>query len=237
MDIDAFADLVVGAIKSALAPVQADVRALQAHAAAADARWNDLGALRERVAVVEAKAAQPPDLHEVSERLSSLHLRQEMSTAAEQALIVEMHKLSDVRERVAVLETRAQVPGPAGTDGVDGRAGTDGRDGVGFEDLTVDHDGERGFTLRAVRADQTKELGTFTIPALIYRGVHQAGKTYDNGDVVTWAGSTWVANEQTTTKPGEYAGAAVWTLCVKKGRDGRDGKDAPSLPVVSVGRH
>lgn len=59
---------------------------------------------------------------------------------------------------------------------------------------------------------------------MTYQGVFVDGKTYELGDVVTWAGSMWHAQETTTTKPGEYAGAKAWTLCVKKGRDGKDVK-------------
>jgi len=50
------------------------------------------------------------------------------------------------------------------------------------------------------------------------------GKSYDPGDLVTWAGSTWHCDEATTSKPGEYAGAKNWTLMVKRGRDGKDAK-------------
>lgn len=59
-------------------------------------------------------------------------------------------------------------------------------------------------------------------PGLAYLGVHQDGKTYDVGELVTWAGSAWHCNEATTTKPGD--GSKAWTLMVKRGRDGKDGK-------------
>lgn len=57
---------------------------------------------------------------------------------------------------------------------------------------------------------------------LRYTGVYDGVKTYEPGDVTTWAGSTWHCNELTTTKPGENTKA--WTLMVKRGRDGKDGK-------------
>jgi hypothetical protein len=60
---------------------------------------------------------------------------------------------------------------------------------------------------------------------LRYRGIYDGAHTYEPGDLVTWAGSTWHCQAATTSKPGEYAGAQAWILCVKKGRDGRDGKD------------
>lgn len=132
--------------------------------------------------------------------------------------------------RLAVLEARAPVPGRDGRDGenglpgLNGEKGADGRDGIdglGFDDLEVLHDGERAFTLRYVRGDRVKDVGTFRIPCEIYRGVWLE-QSYERGDCVTWAGSEWHCNAATTTKPGE--GAQAWTLKVKRGRDGRDGK-------------
>lgn len=141
-DPQAYADVLVLAIKAALAPVVAAQAALHAQIADLsrcvqdDSFAKELGALRERVAVVEVTAMQPGPPGE---------------------------------------------PGAAGKDGADGKAG------------------------------------------LTYCGVHVEGKSYDVGDVVTWAGSMWHAQEATTAKPGEFAGAKAWCLCVKKGRDGRDG--------------
>lgn len=57
---------------------------------------------------------------------------------------------------------------------------------------------------------------------LTYCGVFVEGKSYDVGDVTTWAGSTWHCNEPTETKPGD--GSKAWTLMVKRGRDGKDAK-------------
>jgi hypothetical protein len=71
-------------------------------------------------------------------------------------------------------------------------------------------------------------------PGLEWRGVFADGQTYDRGQLVTWAGSTWHANETTTTKPGD--GAKAWTLMVKRGRDGKDGKDGPSGPEGPKGK-
>jgi hypothetical protein len=134
-DVEAMAAEVVLLLKSALAPLQARQEALQATIAGWEGRWADLGLLRERLAVVEAR---PP------------------------------------------------VPGPPGEPGAPGHDGKDGEPGKA---------------------------------GLTYQGVHQDGKTYDLGDVTTWAGSTWHCNERTTTKPGESSKA--WTLMVKRGRDGK----------------
>lgn len=146
--------------------------------------------------------------------------------------------LSSLRERVAVVEVRAQVPGPAGKDGnngADGLKGKDGVDGLGWDDLAVAQVDDRTVTVKCVRGVQVKELGTLIFPVEIYRGVYLENKTYDRGDCVTWGGSEWHCNEMTTTKPGD--GSKAWTLKVKRGRDGKDGRDAiDPMPVVSAGK-
>jgi integrin beta 3 len=114
------------------------------------------------------------------------------------------------------------VPGRDGLPGVPGHPGIDGvkgADGLGFDDLAVLHDGERGVTLRFMKGATVKEF-TLQIPALIYRGVYTEGKTYDLGDVTTWAGSSWHCQKATMSKPGE--GSDGWQLMTKRGRDGKD---------------
>ena len=54
---------------------------------------------------------------------------------------------------------------------------------------------------------------------LRYRKTWQPDTAYDAGDVVTCAGSGWVCDAATTTKPGD---SKDWTLFVKRGRDGKD---------------
>lgn len=140
------------------------------------------------------------------------------------------------------------VPGLQGEKGIDGqhgqngKDGRDGVDGLGFDDIEVDHDGERSFAFRFVRGDVVKTFGTFTIPAVIDRGVHRPEQAYTKGDGVTWAGSYWIAQRNTTgEKPGD--GATAWRLAVKKGADGKtgpEGKQGPSGPQGargSDGRH
>lgn len=117
-------------------------------------------------------------------------------------------------------------PGERGERGEKGYDGRNGKDGLGFDDLEMVHDGERGFVFRFSRGDHVKEF-PFTVPSMIYRGVYVEARTYVRGDVVTFGGSTWHSNEDTVAKPGD--GSKAWTLMVKKGRDGRD------TPVVKVG--
>jgi len=189
LDQDALADVVVLTVKAALAPLQSDVKTLQTQIAGWEARWNDLGALRERVAVVEAKPLPVPVTPPTVD-LSPL-------TVA----VADLTKdFGSIRERMAVLETRPQVQGPKGDPGDPGKDGQDGAPGLA---------------------------------GLSYEGVYQDGKSYDIGNLVTWGGSMWHANESTTTKPGE--GSKAWTLTVKRGRDGKDGRDALDLvPAVRV---
>jgi hypothetical protein len=63
-------------------------------------------------------------------------------------------------------------------------------------------------------------------PGLEWCGVFLEGQSYDRGQLVTWAGSSWHCNEATTTKPGE--GSKAWSLMVKRGRDGKDGTPGPA---------
>jgi hypothetical protein len=141
--------------------------------------------------------------------------------AMETALLV-TRELGAMRERVAVVEVKPLIPGPIGP------AGRDGVDGVGFDDLIVEHDGERTFTFKAVRGDVVKALGTFTLPIPIYRKVWIEGRTYEPCDRVTWAGSEWHCETATTTKPGD--GSKAWVLSVKHGRDAKDGRDGAVGP-------
>jgi integrin beta 3 len=120
------------------------------------------------------------------------------------------------------------VQGEKGIDGINGLNGKDGTDGLGFDDFEELYDGERTWTRRYIKGDRVKEF-VFKTPMDIYRGVYVEGKTYDRGDGVTWGGSEWHCNEQTTTKPGE--GSKAWTLKVKRGRDGKDGKDGERGPA------
>lgn len=100
--------------------------------------------------------------------------------------------------------------------------GKPGPPGLGFDDFTMEHDGERKFVFRLARDDQPPKEWSFTVVAQIYRGVYEEGRAYDPGDTVTWGGSLWHCNEPTTDKP--KANLTAWTLAVKCGRDGRDGK-------------
>lgn len=216
-----------------------------------------LGELRDRLLVLETKTTAPvvetrepvavPDTGDLRDRIVTLETRSAGPTTADMAIVDLRERLTSlerrvvddsltkeigaIRERIAVVEVRAQVPGPAGKDGANGK---DGTDGLGFDDLSVDYDGDRTLALKFERGSQRKSF-PIALPFMRQQGVYIDGKSYVTGDVVTWAGSQWHCNEETSTKPGE--GSKAWTLVVKRGRDGKDGRDGhdAALPVVKVG--
>lgn len=124
----------------------------------------------------------------------------------------------------------AGVQGPAGLNGKDGVNGLDGKDGLGFDDLAVDYDGERTFTLTFSQGDRVKAF-PFSVPFVLYRGVYQAGKDYAAGDSVTWAGHLYIAEKATSAKPGESGEASrAWRMAVRRGSEGKDGPAGPQGP-------
>ncbi|WP_205910137.1 hypothetical protein [Rhizobium rhizophilum] len=111
--------------------------------------------------------------------------------------------------------------------------GKPGLDGFGFDDLDVVYDGEKTFTLRFVQGERVKEF-PFVMPVVIDRGVYREGNDYKAGDAVTWAGSVWIAQKETSAKPDA---GDDWRLSVKRGRDGKDGvvKEAKAAQPFRVG--
>lgn len=98
--------------------------------------------------------------------------------------------------------------------------GEPGKDGLGFDDLEVGYDGERGITLDFVQGDRTKSF-SLSMPVVIDRGVFKDGAEYVTGDAVSFGGSLWIAQRATTARPdGPDTG---WRLAVKKGRDATKG--------------
>jgi hypothetical protein len=95
----------------------------------------------------------------------------------------------------------------------------DGRDGFGFDDLDVVQTGERTLEVRFTQGERSK-VYAFKFPWLLDRGVWQKEAAYEQGDVVSWGGSSWIAQRADPGKPNEGDG---WRLAVKRGRDGKDG--------------
>lgn len=148
------------------------------------------------------------------------------------AIEVEISRaLLDFERRAMDVIQRAIERIPPPVDGKDGAPGKDGADGFGFDDLDVEYDGERSFSLKFVRGEKVKEFGSFRLPIPIRRGVWgENGRTdYEQNDVVTWNGSEWTASKATSVKPGlPSAESRAWVLTVKKGSDGKQGPQGPA---------
>jgi collagen type III alpha len=108
--------------------------------------------------------------------------------------------------------------GKDGRDGERGTAGKNGADGLGFDDLQVEQDGERSFTITFMRGGERKSF-PLRLPTVVDRGVWRE-RAYEPGDGVTWRGSFWIAQKETSAKPDEAS--TEWRLAVKRGRDGKD---------------
>lgn len=103
--------------------------------------------------------------------------------------------------------------------GKDGLPGADGKDGATFtlDDFDiVPLDDERSFKFCFTHGE-TMHSFEFSFPVAIYRGVWRE-QAYVKGDMVTWGGSLFHCDKDTTAKPG----TDDWTLAAKKGRDGKD---------------
>jgi integrin beta 3 len=139
--------------------------------------------------------------------------------AAHAAVLERLARLETLGERVAVVETRAPLPGPAGA------PGKDGADGLGVDDLAIDYDNERTVTFRAVRGDRVTDFGQVVLPMLIHRGVWTAGQAYVRGDVVSHGGGAWHCQTATSVeRPETLGGAPYWKLIVKRGDRGKDAR-------------
>lgn len=106
--------------------------------------------------------------------------------------------------------------------GKDGRDGADGKDGIPFGvddlDMTLMEDG-RTLRMSFTKGD-TEYAFQVPFPVVIDRGVFADGKSYEEGDGVTWGGSFWIAQRATRSKPD--SADSGWRLAVKRGRDGKD---------------
>jgi hypothetical protein len=105
--------------------------------------------------------------------MGPVHARLEVTTDMLAALT---HELVTMRERMAALESRPPVPGPAGADGAPGRDGAPGPPGTPGQ------------------------------PGMQFVGAYDASKSYDVGDVVNHDGSGWHCNRTTQRRPGDGSG-------------------------------
>lgn len=91
----------------------------------------------------------------------------------------------------------------------------DGLDGLGFDDLTVEYDGERRFCVKFVKGERIKEFA-IDVPVMLFRGPYELGRGYEPGDVVQQGGHLWHCGEATADKPGD---SKAWKLAVRRGKD------------------
>jgi integrin beta 3 len=140
---------------------------------------------------------------------------------------VAKHLIPEVERAVSSIpvpkDGRDGIDGKDGSTGEKGDIGERGSDGLGFEDMRVEYDGERAVTLLFERGEERKEYA-LGIPIPIDRGIYEQGRKYARGDVVSYGGSAFIAQQDTDSKPETDK---TWRLAVKRGRDGARGKDAP----------
>lgn len=151
----------------------------------------------------------------------------QVRTFVDGAITPILERLKSVEDRPAPedgkdgRDGRDGLPGRDGTNGVDGKDGADGERGFGLDDFDTELQADgRTILLKFVRGENT-ETREISLPVMIYRGVHAEAETYVRGDTVTWGGSLWHCDGETTDRPGE--GSKAWTLAAKRGRDGKDG--------------
>lgn len=121
---------------------------------------------------------------------------------------------------VTLTDGQTRDLGPVvGRDGIDAK-GDPGRDALQLTDFDSALSEDGRFLILSLESDDLKVTHELQLPTMIYRGVFKDGGAYLPGDMVTWAGSLWHCDAETSDKPGE--GAKSWTLAAKKGRDGKD---------------
>jgi len=123
--------------------------------------------------------------------------------------------------------------GAAGIDGRNGERGAKGEPGRNASDLTYLEERQAdllgrvlktatfttpdgGRTLRWAVGEAVHEIKTAIV---LDAGVWKEGKDYAAGDAVSHGGSLFIAQANTTAKPGA---SDDWRLAVKRGNDGRD---------------
>lgn len=114
--------------------------------------------------------------------------------------------------------------GSPGLNGKDGNNGLDGKDGIGWDSMEAEYRDD-GLYLVWTKGDVIKEA---LVPGIKYKDIWlEEKKDYKMGDLVTWAGSLWIAKVDNALGPpkSQGEGGRDWKLAVKKGRDGRDGRN------------
>lgn len=93
---------------------------------------------------------------------------------------------------------------------------------IGIQSITIrNHEKDRrSFIQTMVMVDGRKIDSEFKIIGVMqYCEIHETGRKYEIGDVVTHDGAMWVAVRDTMGAPGK---SPDWRLAVKRGQDGRN---------------
>ena len=151
--------------------------------------------------------------------------------------LAEVRALARCRDRGASAGNEGKR-GPPGERGVKGETGRNASDLTFLQDY-VDRAGsaariktasvttaDGGRTLRWAIGETVHEIKTAIV---LDAGVWQEGTAYVAGDGVTLGGSFFIAQADTTAKPGK---SDEWRLAVKRGTDGRDARTERALEPV-----
>lgn len=128
----------------------------------------------------------------------------------------------------AVAKAFAALPIPQGRDGRDavsipgdnGKDGKDGLDGFSLDDFDVESKDDGRIILFKLKSRDREIVREIRTAMIIDRGVYKSGTAHAKGDSVTYGGSMWIAQRETTGAPGD--GSPDWRLSVKRGRDAKD---------------
>lgn len=99
--------------------------------------------------------------------------------------------------------------------------GDPGRDGFSLDDFDCQPVDDRTIKLMFTRGDEMHSY-ELEFPVITDCGVFKEGEQYVRGNAVTWGGSLWIAQRDTSSKPD--APDSGFRLAVKRGRDGKDFK-------------
>lgn len=124
------------------------------------------------------------------------------------------------------VQTLGAVVGRDGADGAPGKDGERGAPGFGLDDFDTEMPNDRTIVFKFIR-DDIAECHEFQFATILDRGVWKEGVTYEKGDAVTFGGSLFIAQAETTERPETGPG---WRLAVKRGRDGKDGAQGKEGP-------
>jgi hypothetical protein len=188
-----------------------------------------------------ATALAPVVRDYVTATIAEVGLRVQTLDVQLAGLVTATTEIGAMRERLAVLETRAPVPGPPGP------AGRDGVDGLGFDDLAVEQVDDTTVNLSAIRGDIVKGIGSVTFPVATFKGAYEQGCGYTPGNLVRYQRAIWHCHKATSLAPdgvtydasGRPAGPQgkdFWTLLIADGKRGNDGKNGAPGPAGPMGK-